>query len=207
MRYACRLFSTGPTPLVRLVLACFDAPRTWPHEVFMDLLAVWSSGADFAKHLPSPILRPAVWLTEFQQGPKEFRTKLCRTVIRLYDGRRMAGDGTAARNESEQVACPDCEGLFPSLAILACHRAAKHGRLNSLRKFVRGSVCEGCSKQFHTYPRLFHHVRSRPRCADYLQRHIEPMSEDTVRALLAASALEEKARDKKALKPPSVQAA
>ena len=56
MRYACRLFANGPDLLVRLALACFEHAGSWTREVFLDFQSVWISGAEFASHLPGPIL-------------------------------------------------------------------------------------------------------------------------------------------------------
>ena len=108
------------------------------------------------------------------------------------------------QHDSEEVPCPDCGQNFSSQVVLASHRAAKHQYLNPLRQFVVGSVCRCCSKQFHSYPRHYHHVRSRPRCAAYAKANVMPLDESEVREVLLASAQVEKARDRKVLKPPCV---
>ena len=207
MKYACRLIEQGPDILLRLVLACFGKPGSWTQEWILDLRAVWSSGAAFVKRMPDPLTAPSAWFTEIRQGPRQFRTQLSKAILSIYAFSQTRRDNKEAQPVSDEFVCPDCSIAFASHALLCCHRSAKHAYLNPLRRFVSGSVCRCCSKQFHTYPRLYHHIRSRARCASYVKRHVTPMDEGEVRELLAASAVVEKTRDSKALKPPCVMAA
>lgn len=52
----------------------------------------------------------------------------------------------------------------------ASHAFKCHGRTNKARKFVTGSFCLGCQKEFWEYKRLLHHVQYSKTCQRKLAR-------------------------------------
>ena len=100
--------------------------------------------------------------------------------------------------------CPECPEVFSSYVLMCGHRAGKHQYLNPLRWHVKGVQCECCVKSFHSYPRLYKHVRSIQRCKDFYLSTVPAMPEEVARAIMAASTHMEKAKDTKSLSPPCV---
>ena len=64
--------------------------------------------------------------------------------------------------------CLKCQKGFGSRTAWASHAFKKHNRVHSARKFVTGTQCGACCKEFWEYRRLFHHLRYSAKCRQAL---------------------------------------
>lgn len=66
--------------------------------------------------------------------------------------------------------CVQCQRTFQSRTAWASHAFKCHGRTNKARRYVTGSFCLGCQKEFWEYKRLLHHVQYSTTCQRKLAR-------------------------------------
>lgn len=68
-----------------------------------------------------------------------------------------------------KYSCPTCGAGFKREAHLATHRQRAHGQLVAARRFVAGTKCPVCRKNFHTRPRVIKHLQYQStRCLPWL---------------------------------------
>ena len=74
------------------------------------------------------------------------------------------------RNTPEQTThiCLQCQKGFGSRTAWASHAFKKHNRVHTARKYVTGTQCGACCKEFWEYRRLFHHLRYSVKCRQTL---------------------------------------
>ena len=85
--------------------------------------------------------------------------------------------------------CPQCGAGFRGEAHLATHRQRAHGQLVAARRYVTGTTCQACKKNFHTRPRVIKHLQYQSsRCLPWLILNRDPISVDFARDLDARDA-------------------
>eukprot|EP00435_Cladocopium_sp_Y103_P017780 s237_g4.t1 len=81
--------------------------------------------------------------------------------------------------ELERFQCQVCECAFDTAASLAVHEQRKHGHRVAMRRLTTDGVCRSCAKNFHTRPRLIHHLQhGQTSCWIFHLRKYQPMSCD-----------------------------
>ena len=76
-------------------------------------------------------------------------------------------------NELSQLeACLCCGQIFRGRAPWSVHAFRKHGRINWRRRYISGSRCEACLKEFFTETRLLQHLNYSSGCAMTLRRNM-----------------------------------
>ena len=204
VRYWCRLVYEAPHTLLRLVLACHDMPGTWSHDLASDLHICWSSHTPAFCALPDPRQEPLPWIYAARERPRGFARDLVKAMRKHY-APAVSQEPSAKQDVECNVSCPDCDQTFPSYVVMCCHRTAKHGYVNPLRRHVSGTVCSNCHVQFHSYARLYHHVRNNLQCKQHCLDNIPPMDEAVAKAIMTASLHTEKAKKSKELLCPCVR--
>ena len=68
-------------------------------------------------------------------------------------------------------ACLRCRQIFRGKAPWSVHAFRCHGRVNWRRRYIDGSRCESCLKEFGTTSRLQDHLTYNDQCAQWLRRH------------------------------------
>ena len=69
-------------------------------------------------------------------------------------------------------ACLSCGQIFRGRGPWSVHAFRKHGRINWRRRYISGSRCEACLKEFFTETRLLQHLNYSHRCAMTLRRNM-----------------------------------
>ena len=155
--------------------------------------------------LPDPALEIVPWLVAMREDPRRFARELTRAVAIRY-APRQAELGQCRKDDADipYIPCPECGALFATYVVMCAHRVAAHKYVNPLRRHVTGSQCGACRREFHTYRRLYDHVRCQQKCADYFRMHVPPMSEEETRKIMSDALLAEKARDGKIISKPCI---
>ena len=206
VKYLAGVLTAAPPTLVRLVLLVASHKGSWTHEVLTDLHAVKNKLPQYYVGFPDPLINSAAWFQAVHDSPKRLGNQLCRHMLvtfppQVADPSLVCPDYTA---DAEYI-CDKCNKGFPTFANLAFHKAAKHEYLNPLRLKVKGSLCDSCKTEFHSYARLYNHVRRRTRCGEHYAMHVDPHTEEVARAIMAAADVTERARNKKLIQKPSVR--
>ena len=93
------------------------------------------------------------------------------------------------KNAKGKYICPQCGAGFRGEAHLATHRQRAHGQLVAARRYVTGTTCRACKKNFHTRPRVIKHLQYQSsRCLPWLILNSDPISADFARDLDARDA-------------------
>ena len=206
LKYLCRLVAMPSVGLFRMMASLMYVPSTWTSDVFADVREAWEADEELYSKMPDPALHPARWFEYIRQSPRGFYRVMAKQVVRLN-----APKVAVAREEEQddhspisgEVACPECGKPCIDEANLASHRASQHGVLNALRKYVSGTMCVACGKQFHEYERHYRHIRYNAKCASYCKEHVVPLSDEVVAAVMAAARKTEEERDKRLLRKPA----
>ena len=202
IKYWCRLVREAPHTLLRLALACYGYAGTWTQSVIEDLHACWTSGSKTLDAFPNPRKHLMPWILAAREG-KWLAKRLSVMLLRLH-APTVATETVPSKSPCE-IPCPDCGDVFPSFVVMCAHRTAKHNYINPLRLHVVGSECLGCKVQFHSYSRLYDHVRTKFACSDHYFSNAPPMSVPVARAYMTAATVTEKAAKSKSLRCPCIR--
>jgi len=158
-----------------------SARCSWLAHVIDDL--VWlNNGAKLA--LPHPSCDGRPW-HDFLLGSK-FRMNQAIEMASHCSAQQMVKDVVVdpSIQPPSSHQCDECGALFATFAGMCSHQFIKHHRTNMLRRFTFCTHCVVCLKEFHTRPRLIHHIKSRsPKCSAILVANYVPLSVDVVEAL------------------------
>eukprot|EP00435_Cladocopium_sp_Y103_P021048 s926_g5.t1 len=104
----------------------------------------------------------------------EAQTKIFREM-----GHTLRDDSIMQSAEQKTFSCDECDLTFTCSASLAVHQQRKHGQRVAVRRLVADGVCRACGKQFHTRPRLIHHLQhGQTSCWVFHFRKFSPMTVD-----------------------------
>ena len=79
--------------------------------------------------------------------------------------------------EGNRFVCYECRAISKDITAWKAHRTKAHVGIDAAERYCRGSGCPGCAKQFHTRPRLLHHLRhKRPVCLAVACQFFAPLS-------------------------------
>jgi hypothetical protein len=89
-------------------------------------------------------------------------------------------DHELQEGQSEHIfRCEECGKNFASYKAMTVHQRHKHDRCAEAKKYVFGSVCFVCEKDFHTQKRLAQHLQhSGTSCFDQIRSLMRPMTRD-----------------------------
>ena len=74
------------------------------------------------------------------------------------------------------IVCPECGRSFNSEVAMGSHRSQDHGYRNIMRRYTFDTFCAICCVQFHTRPRLLHHLKRSKLCPPLLLSTRVPLS-------------------------------
>ena len=75
---------------------------------------------------------------------------------------------------SSQHICGPCGLRFATQAAWSVHAFKKHNRVNPLRAFAQGTVCQSCAREYFRTTRLVRHLQYSQSCAAYHRAHFRP---------------------------------
>ena len=164
-------------PLRKVIEAAAGSKRCWLTDVLADLK--WLQGA----------AREAEW--QFLLGP-DFECDLVETFSVLQSGERTfnALIKKAWRWASKHVSscdilhadsppviertCPICSQACKGPRGLSSHVALRHGIFPMASTFIRHTGGPACQTEFHHRRRAIKHLRSSPKCFEWLRLHTQP---------------------------------
>ena len=131
-------------------------PLTWPA-----LLAIFKDRTDWVKRKVRTKLK-----RDFEAFCEEQMQNLMQWA--LYRRLQQAFPSTCSAGS---WCCRPCGVRVRTKAAVGAHFFKVHGRRAKHRKFVQGTVCRGCGRQYWTQAKLATHLLDHPRCVEKLQAH------------------------------------
>ena len=125
-----------------------------------------------------------LWWTMIAEGPKRFKSRVKRLIAILH-ARQVVDEAVhvglwglykqacarvvTAASGPLRCYCRKCDRTFATRAGLGAHHYKVHQRPAEYRKYIEGTICRGCGKDFYTHASIATHLRANRSCVEAIK--------------------------------------
>ena len=125
-----------------------------------------------------------LWWTMIAEGPKKFKSRVKRLLAILH-ARQVVDEAVhvglwglykqacarvvTAASGPLRCYCRKCDRTFATRAGLGAHHYKVHQRPAEYRKYIEGTICRGCGKDFCTHASIATHLRATRSCVEAIK--------------------------------------